>query len=155
MPSCESFEGELMDACKNAYRGMLFPKEEVEICTRRGRWDGASICCHIRKVVGRAALGILRSSARATFEAEAVILSLTESCKGVPSWATHPEWRSLHLRGACAVRWRQVRWVIYCACGQRAGTMQGAPSMVGMVSLVAGVRRCCGDNLEDWYECMA
>ena len=85
MPSCESFEGELMDACMNAYRGMLCPKEEVEICTRRGRWDGASICCHIRKVVGRAALEILQSSAQATLEAVAVILSLTESYKDVPS----------------------------------------------------------------------
>ena len=83
MPNCELFEGALMDACMNAYRGMLCPKEEVEIYTRRGRWDGASICCHIREVAGRAALEILRSSAQATLEAVAVILSLTESCKGV------------------------------------------------------------------------
>ena len=155
MPSCESFEGELMDACKNAYRGMLCPKEEVEICTRRGRCGGASICYHIRKVVGRVALGILRSSARATLEAEVVILSLTESCKGVPSWVTHLEWHSLHLRGACAARRRQVHWVIGCVCDQWAGTMQGVPSMVGMVSLMVGVRGCCDDNPEDWYECMA
>ena len=154
MPSCESFEGELMDACMNVYRGVLCPKEEVEICTRRGRWDGTSICCHIRKVVGRAAPEILRSSARATLEVEVVTLSLTESCKGVPSWATHLGWHSLHLRGAYAARRTQVHWVIYYACGQRVGTMQGAPSMAGTVSLVAGVHRCCDDNLEDWYKCM-
>ena len=152
MPSCESFEGELMDACMNAYRGMLCPKEEVEICTRRGRWGGTSICCHIRKVVGRVALEILRSSARATPEAEVVTLSLTESCKGVPSWATHPERRSLHLRGACTARRTQAHWVIYCICGQLAETMQGALSMAGTVSLVAGVHGCCDDNLEDWYK---
>ena len=155
MPSCESFEGELMDACKNAYRGMLCPKEEVEICTRRGRWDGASICCHIRKVVGRAALGILRSSARATLGVVAVIPSLTESCKGVPSWATHLGRRSLHLRGACAARRIQVHWVIGCAYDQWAGTTQGAPSMAGTVFPAVGVRGCCDDNPEDWYECMA
>ena len=155
MPSCESFDGELMDACMNVYRGMLCPKEEVEICTRRGRWDGASICCHIRKVVGRAALGILRSSVRVTLEAEVVTLSLTKSCKGVPSWATHPGRRSLHLRGTCAARWILVHWVIYCVCDQLAETMQGAPSMAGMVSLVVEVHGCCGDNPEDWYECMA
>jgi len=57
------FEGELMDACLNMYQGMLCPKEEVEICTRIERWDGTSICCHIRKAVGRAALEILQSSA--------------------------------------------------------------------------------------------
>ena len=154
MPSCELFEGDLMDACMNAYRGMLCPKEEVEICTRRGRWDGASICCHIRKVVGQAALGILRGSARATLEAVAVILSLTKSCKGVPSWATHLEQRSLHLRGTCAARRIQVHWVIYCVCGQLAETMQGALSMTGTVSLVVGVHGCCDNNPEDWYECM-
>ena len=155
MPSCESFEGELMDACKNAYRGMLCPEEEVEICTRRGRWDGASICCHIRKVVGRAALEILRSSARATLEVEVVTLSLTKSCKGVPLWVTHPEWHSLHLRGVCAARQIQVHWAIYCVCDQLAETMQGALSMAGTVSLVVGVHGCCDDNPEDWYECMA
>ena len=155
MPSCELFEGELIDACMNAYRGMLCPKEEVEIYTQRGRWDGASICCHIRKVVRWAALEILRSSIQATLEAVAVILSLTESCKGVPSWATHLEQHSLHPRGVCTARRIQVHWVIYCICGQLAETMQGALSMVGMVSLVAGVHGCCDDNLEDWYECMA
>ena len=155
MPSCESFEGELMDACMNAYRGMLCPKEEVEICTRRGRWDGASICCHIRKVVGWAALEILWSFAQAMLEAAAVILSLIKSCKGVPLWVTHPERRNLHLRGVCTARQIQVHWVIYCVCGQLAETMQGALSMAGTVFLVAGVRGCCGDNPEDWYECMA
>ena len=155
MLSCESFEGELMGACMNAYRGMLCPKEEVEICTRRGKWDGASICCHIRESVGRAALGILRSSARATLEAEAVILSLIESCKGVPLWATHLERHSLHPRGACAARRIQVHWVIGYVCDQWAGTMQGVLSMAGTVSLVVGVRGCCDDNPEDWCECMA
>jgi len=81
MPIYESFEGELMDACLNAYHSILCPKEEVEICTQIGRWDGASICCHIRKAVGWAALEILRSSAQATLEAEVVILSLTENCR--------------------------------------------------------------------------
>ena len=146
---------QLMDACMNAYRGMLCPKGEVEICTRRGRWDGVSICCHIRKVVGWAALEILRSSVQATLEAVAVTLSLTESCKGVLSWATHLERRSLLLGGACAVRRTQVHWVIGCVCDQWAGTMQGAPSMAGTVSLVVGVHGCCDDNPEDWYECMA
>ena len=79
MPSCESFEGELMDTCMNAYQGMLCPKEEVEICTQRGRWDGMSICCHIRKAVGWAVLGIPRSSVQAMLEAKAVTLSLTEA----------------------------------------------------------------------------
>ena len=88
-------------------------------------------------------------------EAEAAILSLTESCKGVLSWATHPGQHSLHLRGACAARWIQVHWAIGCVCDQWAGTMQGALSMVGTVSLVVGVHGCCGNNLEDWYECMA
>ena len=114
-----------------------------------------SICCHIRKVVGQAALEILWSSAQATLEVVAVILSLTKSCKGVPSWATHLGRRSLHLRGACIARQIQVHWVIYCICGQLAETKQGALSMAGTVFLVAGVRGCCGDNLEDWYECMA
>ena len=104
--------------------------------------------------MGQAALGILRSSAQATLEAEVVILSLTESCKGVPSWATRLERRSLHLRGACAARQIQVHWVIGCICGQWVGTMQGVPSMVGTVSLAVGVRGCCDDNPEDWYECM-
>ena len=155
MPSCKSFEGELMDICMNAYRGMLCPKEEVKICTQRGRWDGASICCHIRKVVGQAVLEILRSSARATLKAEVVTLSLTKSYKGVPSWAIHLKRHSLHLRGACAAKWIQVHWVIDCACGQLAETMQGAPSMAGMVSLAVGVHGCCDDNPEDWYKCMA
>ena len=154
MLSCESFEGELMGACMNAYRGMFCLKEEVEICTQRGRWDGASICCHIRKAVGRAALEILRSSAQATLEAEAVILSLIESYKGVPSWVTHLRWHSLLLRGACTARRIQVHWVIGCVYDQLAETMQGALSMAGMVSLVAGVCGCCGDNPEDWCECM-
>ena len=154
MSSCKSFEGDLMDACMNVYRGMLCPKEEVKICTRRERWDGTSIYCHIRKVVGQAALEILRSSAQVTLEVEVVTLSLTESCKGVPSWATHPRQYSLHLRGMCAARQIQVHWVTYCTCGQLAGTMQGVPSMVGTVFLAVGVHGCCDDNLEDWYKCM-
>ena len=104
--------------------------------------------------MGRAVLGILRSSARATLEAEVVILSLTESCKGVPSWVTHLERRSLHPRGACVARRIQVHWVIGCVCDRQAGTMQGAPSMAGMVFLAVGVRGCCDDNPEDWCECM-
>jgi len=44
-----------------------------------------SICCHIRKVVGWAALEILQSSAQVTLEAEVVILSLIKNYKGVPS----------------------------------------------------------------------
>ena len=105
-------------------------------------------------MVGWAALEILQSSAQATLEAEVVTLSLTESCKGVPSWVTHLRWHSLCLRGACAARRIQVHWVIYCACGQLVGSMQGAPSMAGTVFLVVGVCRCCDDNLEDWYKCM-
>jgi len=44
-----------------------------------------SICCHIRKAMGQAALEILRSSAQAMLEVEVVTLSLIKSYKGVPS----------------------------------------------------------------------
>jgi len=151
---CDSFEGELMDACLNAYRGMLCPNEEVKICTQKGRWDGVSICCHIRKAVGQAALEILQSSAQAMLEVEVVTLSLTESCKGAPLWVMCLGWCSLHLRGTCAARQIQVHWVTYYVCDWLAGSMQGALSMVGMVSPAVGVHRCCGNNLEDWYKCM-
>ena len=104
---------------------------------------------------GGAALEILRSSARVTLEAEAVILSLIKSYKGVPLWATHLRRHSLLLRGMCTARWIQVHWVIGCVYDQLAETMRGALSMAGMVSLVAGVRGCCGNNPEDWCECMA
>jgi len=89
-----------------------------------------------------------------TLEVEVVILSLTESYKGAPSWVTHLRQRSLHLRGMCIVRQTQVHLVTYCACDQLAGSMLSAPSMVGMVSLVVGVCGYCGDNLEDWCACM-
>jgi len=62
------------------------PKGEVEIGTEIGRCDGASICCHIRKEVGRVALGILRSSARATLEMEAMAPDLAGSYMDAPSW---------------------------------------------------------------------
>jgi len=108
MPSYKSFEGELIDACLNAYRDMLCPKEEAEICTQIGRWDGASICCHIRKVVRWAALEILWSSAQATLGAEVVTLSLIESYRDFLLWARHPRQCSLHLRGTCTARRIQV-----------------------------------------------
>jgi len=83
-----------------------------------------------------------------------VILSLTESYKGAPSWATCLKQCSLHLRGVCVVRQTQVHLVTYCACDQLAGSMLSAPSMVGMVSLAVGVCGYRDDNLEDWCMCM-
>ena len=112
-------------------------------------------CVMSRTPSSTAALEILQSSAQVTPGAKVVILSLTEGYKGVPSWATHLGWHSLHLRGAYAARWIQVHWAIYCAvCDQLAGNMQGALSMVRMVSLEVGVHGYCGDNLEDWCTCM-
>jgi len=37
-------------------------KRKARSALKIGRWDGASICCHIRKEVGQVALGILWSS---------------------------------------------------------------------------------------------
>jgi len=61
-------------------------KGEVKIGTEIGRWDGASMCCHIRKEVGRVAWGILRSSVQAMFEMEAMVPDLAESYMDAPSW---------------------------------------------------------------------
>jgi len=65
-------------------QGGLCPKEESKIGTQIGRWDGVSMCCHIRKEVGRAALGILQSSAQAMFGMEAMVPDLVGSCMDVP-----------------------------------------------------------------------
>jgi len=87
--------------------------------------------------------------------AEAVILSLTESYKDALSWARHPRWHSLHLRGVCTARQIQVHWVTDCVYDQWVVSMQDALSMAGTVSPMVGVHRCCGDNSEDWYAHMA
>jgi len=65
--------------------GGLCPKGEVKISTEIGRWDGASICCHIRKEVGRAAWGILRSSAQVMFVTEVMAPNLAGSYMDAPS----------------------------------------------------------------------
>ena len=85
-------------------QGGLCPKEEGEIGTQIGRWDGASICCHIRKEVGWAALGILWSSARATLETEAMAPDLVGSCMDAPLWVICLGWRSLLLKGTYAAK---------------------------------------------------
>jgi len=66
--------------------GRALPKGEVEIGTEIGRWDGASMRYHIRKEGGAGCSGILRSSARATFEMEAMAPDLAGSYMDVPSW---------------------------------------------------------------------
>jgi len=136
-------------------QGGLCPKEESEIGTLIGRWDGTSICCHIRKEVGQAVLGILRSSAQVMLEMEVMAPDLAGSYMDAPSWAIYLEWHSLLLRGMCIAKGMQRYWVICCACAPEAVSMPGAPSKVGMVFLYAGAHECCDDTQGDWYTGMA
>jgi len=129
--------------------GRALPKGEVEIGTEIGRCDGASICCHIRKEVGRVARGILRSSARATFGMEAMVPDLAGSYMDAPSWVICLEWRSLHPKGACVAKGMQRCWAICFACAPAVVSMPSAPSKVGKVSLYAQARKCCGDTPGD------
>jgi len=129
--------------------GRALPKGEVEICTEIGRWDGASMCYHIRKEVGRVAQGILRSSVRATFEMGAMMPGLAGSYMDAPSWVICLGWRNLHPRGACVAKGMQRYLAICFACAPVVVSMPNAPSKVGKVSLYAQARKCCGDTPGD------
>jgi len=130
-------------------RGGLCPKGEVKIGNEIGRWDGASICCHIRKEVGRAARGILRSSAQATFGMEVMAPDLAEGYMDAPSWVICLGWRNLHLRGACVAKETQHYSVICFTCAPVVVSMPDVPSKVGMVSPFMGARECCDNTQGD------
>jgi len=100
--------------------------------------------------VGRAAQGILRSSAQATFGTEVMAPDLAGSYTDVPSWVICLGWHSLHLRGACVAKEMQRCLAIYSAYVPVVVSMPNALSKVGMVSPFVGVRECCDDTQGDW-----
>jgi len=104
---------------------------------------------YIRKEVGRAAQGILRSSVRATFEMEAMAPDLAGSYMDAPSWVICLGWRSLHPRGACVAKGMQCYLAICFACAPVAVSMPNALSKVGRVSLYVRAHKCCDDTPED------
>jgi len=107
------------------------------------------MCCHIRKEVGQAARGILRSSAQATFGTEVMVPDLVGNYMDAPLWVICLGWRSLHLRGTCIAKGMQHYLVIYSACTSVVVSMPDAPSKVGMVSLFVGARECCDNTQGD------
>jgi len=107
------------------------------------------MCYHIRKEVGRAAWGILRSSARATSGTEVMAPDLAEGYMGAPSWVICLEWHSLHLRGASIAKGMQRYLVICFACALVAVSTPNAPSKVGKVSLCVEAHECCDDTQGD------
>jgi len=107
------------------------------------------MCYHIRKEVGRVAQGILRSSARATFETEAMAPDLAGSYMDAPLWVIRLGWCSLHPRGVCVAKGMQRYLAIYFAYAPVVVSMPNAPSKVGKVSLYVGARRCCDDTQGD------
>jgi len=103
----------------------------------------------IRKEVGRVAQGILRSSARVTFETEAMAPDLAGSYMDAPLWVIRLGWRSLHPRGACVAKGMQCYSAICFACAPVAVSMPSAPSKVGNVFLYVRARKCCDDTPGD------
>jgi len=99
--------------------------------------------------MGRAAWGILRSSAQATFGTEVMVPDLAGSCMDAPSWVICLGWRILHLRGACIAKEMQHYLAICFACTPMVVSMPNAPSKVGMVSPFVEARECCDDTQGD------